>query len=1113
MLHIFSSNRQEALFAALATRIAEPASGNPLLPELIVAERGLDRWLWRQLAQEKKIAANLDMQLPAGFVWQTLRELFPDAPRQSPYDRGALAWRLMPLLDPVQLTDPVFDTLRHYLANDADQRKRFQLARRLADLFDQYLVYRHDMIFAWERDALVDAGPDEAWQAHLWRRVVAKAGGEHRARLLDRFFAAAQAGKVDGKKLPLRVSVFAVPAMPPAYVSVLAELGCHIDIDIYALNPSASFWGDAIRPRAQADAFARYGESVAMHVIHADGNYGNPLLANGGARIQQYFLDLADNDVCPTPELFVDPGDETLLARIQRDIFLNVVPEAATPDSIDDSVQAHGCYSLLREVEVLHDHLLDAFQQDPTLSPHDVLVLTPDVDLAAPYIDAVFGTARGSAREIPYAITDLARRAEHPLASAFRQLLTLPESRLTASEVLGLLETPAIARRFGRLAVAELDSLRRWIGEAGIRWGLDANDRAARGLPAETAHSWKFGLERLFLGLAMPDDDTLVAGRAPFADVEGSDGVVLGKLQTFVDKVASARQRLSRAQAADAWRALVGALLADFCEAADADEDRVIDTINDAAVEFLDELTLAGHSAEITPAVFRADFEARLAEPAARGGLLRGGVTFARLTPARSLPFRVICLIGMNHDRFPHTQAPATFDLVAAKPRRGDRSRRDDDRHLFLETLLSARDCLYISYTDRSLRDSSPQQPSVVVNELIDAICGRQPDPKIRAKVRAALVTQHPLQPFSARQYDGADERLFSYDPDWLPAATAAGGARAGRASFCPVPLALAEDTDGAAATNPASQPSTELRLADLHRCLKHPARWFLERRLGVVLRNDDADDLDADEPFALADDFAINEGWISAALDGCSAHEHFAQLAARGEMPQGAFARVDWDERVARFAPLVKRLEDDTRQYGALDIDIGLPDGRRLIGRLGAVSDATTSDPGSVATQRLVASADKPHARLMLDAWIDHLVLCSRHGDACQTRIETATDTTLLGKLPRDPLTLLAELAGLFDESTRRPLRLFPKAAWAYVSAKNPDSAMKAAATKWNGVFGSPSEPERKDRNFAVCFGHDEDALADEEFPALARVVFAPLHQSIIGSDSSASGGPGGDP
>ncbi len=1126
MLRIFSSNRQEALFAALAINIAEPASGNPLVAEVIVAERGMDRWLWQQLAQKENIAANLDMQLPAGFVWQALRAQFPAAPRQSPYESNALAWRLMSLLDPVRLVDPAFAALRHYLGNDlgnnvladdANQRKRFQLARRLAALFDQYLVYRHDMILAWEQGERPrqDASDDERWQALLWRQVVAQAGGEHRARLLDRFFAAAKNGKLDAKKLPARVSVFAVPALPPVYVAVLAALGAHTDIDLYALNPSAYFWGDALRPRARADAFARYGEVAALHLGYAgdgdtSGAAGNPLLANGGARIQQYFLDLADHDVQPTPELFLEPAGDTLLSRLQRDIFLNSAAPAATPAMIDASVQVHGAYSLLREIEVLHDRLLDAFQRDATLAPHDVLVLTPDIDLAAPYIDAVFGTARGTSRDIPYAITDLARRAGHPLAAAFQQLLLLPESRFTASDVLGLLETPAIARRFGRLSESDLEALRHWVRAAGVRWGLDAADRAARGLPAESAHSWQFGLERLFLGLAMNDSEALVAGRAPYADIEGSDGIALGKLQSFLDALAVARQRLSRAHDAAGWRALIAQLLSEFCAASNPDEDRVVDAIDTAACEFLDELTLAGYTGAIAPAVFRADFAARLGEPAARGGLLRGLVTFAQLTPARSLPFRIICLIGMSQDRFPRTQSPATFDLVAAAPRRGDRSRRDDDRHLFLETLLSARDCLYISYTDRSLRDSSPLQPSVVVSELIDTIIGPQPDPEMRQAVCAALITQHPLQPFSPRQYDGRDARLFSYDPDWLPAAVAAGGARQPQPAFCPAPLA-------AAAAEAAGAPShAQLRLTDLHRCLKHPARWFLERRLGVFLDADSGDEIADDEPFALDDSFAINEAWIAAARAGHSAEEQFTLLAARGELPQGAFARLDWDARVSRFAPLMQRLANDAHTYAPLDVDIVLPDGRRLTGRLGAVAGTR---------QRLISAADKPHARLLLDAWIDHLVLCATLGVgsdathaqpamAVETIIETATTTTRIGTPEHDPLALLAMLVALYDQSGTRPLRFFPKSAQAWASAKTPDAASKAARAKWFGTFDNQAESESRDRSFRVCFGHEDNALADADFAALATAIFAPLSACLIGVAGSTDedGAAGGD-
>lgn len=1074
MLNVFTGNRQEVLLQALARRLDTPAAGNLLTPELIVTERGMDRWLWQQLAAQHGIAANLDLQLPAGFIWKTLRAQFPAAPQQSPWERGALTWRLLAQLDPSQLADPEFATVRHYLQGDDDQRKRFQLAGRLADLFDQYLVYRHEMVLAWEQNRLTGAGADEPWQMKLWQRVVADAGNEHRARLLQRFFAAANDGRIDAAGLPARVSVFAVPALPPAYLQVLAALAAHTQIDIYALNPSAAFWGDALRTREQAAAFARYGDAAALHLAN-----GNPLLANGGGRIQQYFLDLEDYNVQPTPELFVEPDGDTLLARVQRDIFHNAEPAPTSPPDIDDSIQLHGCHSLLREIEVLHDRLLDRFQRDRSLAPHDVLVLTPDIGRAAPYIDAVFGSALGTAREIPYAMVDLPRATEQPLTAVLRSLLALPESRLTVNEVLGLLETPAVARRCGQLSTADLDTLRHRVQTAGIRWGLDANDRAARGLPADNRHSWQFGLERLFLGLAMDDAGQLVAGRAPVADIEGSDGIALGKLQSFVDRLAAARQRLARAQDAASWRALVAQLLTDFCAPEGADEERIVEAIDEAAREFLTETQLAGHTAPIPPAVFREDFLARLAQPAARGGLLRGALTFAQLTPARSMPYRIICLVGMNHDLFPRRQTETTFDLVAAAPQRGDRSRREDDRHLFLETLLSARETFYVSYSDRSLRDGAVQQPSVVVNELIDAVIGPQSDPRRREAVHDALLTQHPLQPFSPRQYDARDPRLFSYDPDWLPATRQLGVTRA-RNAFCA--QALPDNVPD------NSSDGGEIRLADLQRCLKHPVRWFLERRLGVYLTERD-DIPDDNEPFALAEDFAIDEDWLSSALAGRSADEHFALLAARGDLPQGAFARLDWQARVEKLSPLLERLRADADGWSPLDIDLPLADGRRLTGRLNQVRDRH---------MRLASSAGKPHARLLLQAWIDHLVLCAVRGADCETRIETVGERAILRAPPQAAGDLLADLVTLYDDAMRQPLRLFPKSAWDRARAKTPERGHDAAHARWHGNSFSTAEPESVDRNFRVCFGHEDDPLADAQFTALATRVFSPLKSAL---------------
>ena len=1129
MFRIFQSNRLEPLLDALLATLEAPATANPLQSEIVVCERGVDRWLMQALARRTGIACNLDTPPPATFIWQTLRKLFPGVPRQSPWEKSGLAWQLMGLLEGDMLAEPTFGPVREYLARDPDQRKRYQLAQRLAGLFDQYMVYRHRMVLAWETSQLTAGAADEAWQQRLWQAVANRVGAQHRARLLAQCLEAATRGALPRHELPPRVSVFGVPALPPAYVEVLAALGQSTQVDLYALNPCQHFWEDAKKLSALWEEAERYDQAAELLLQEA-----NPLLASGGARIQHYFAQLTQHDAGDTPDLFDPPSAGTLLGRIQLDVLDNrhgrdaleaPVIDPGSPlgrlqhavlagmasagvdwQATDASLQCHGCHSLQREVEVLHDRLLEAFQRDPTLQPADVLVLAPDIALAAPYVEAVFGAAEKTPRHIPWTLADVPRRGAHPLVGAFEQLLGLPESRLGASEVLGLLEVPAVARRHGRLGPDALARLRRWVEEAGIRWGLDAADRTATpgaGGMASEANTWRFGFDRLFIGLAVDDASTLVAGRAPYTDLEGSDALVLGRLRAFVDRLADWRRRLAHAQPADAWRENVRALCEDFFTAESAEEEQALDTLDDAARAFLDDTRLGNHLAAITPAVFRADFQRRLEEPGNRGGLLRGVVTFGRLAAARSLPYRMICLIGMNDERFPRHEAALSFDLARVRPQPGDRSRREDDRHLFLETLLSARDRLHVSYTDRSLRDNAPLQASVVVAELLDyatdVLVGRNADAALRERARAALVVQHPLQAFSPRQFRHQDPRIFSYDSDWLPAALARGTEPGLARALCaaPLPPQPAAARDG----------RREVELSDLLSCLRQPARWFLRKRLGVYFE-DDPQVLDDAEPFILPDDFDLEREWLEAALAGRADQAWRQLLEARGLLPLGAFGGLAFDERTTKFELLRARLAQDPRHqdYGPMDVRIELGPALYLSGRLPQVAGTA---------QRVVTANRQPYATLYLEAWIQHLALAAVGGGTVRTRLEAVEGGKVLDAVDLEPLPRLRDLVDLFDDAQRMPLRFFPKSAWEYVEAlvgrqAPEEDALGKAAERWRPDH-QPEQyvPEADHPAYRACFGHEADSLAHPDFARLATLILGPARRQLRETELRAGGKP----
>ncbi|OBS09188.1 exodeoxyribonuclease V subunit gamma [Acidihalobacter prosperus] len=1077
MFQIHHSNRAECLLDALA-EVCAAAPADPFAAETVVVQNpGMARWLALGLAECTGVAAHLDFPLLASFVWRVYAAEFDDLPEQSPLDREILLWRLMALL-PAQLADPAFAPLRHYLKPGADEPlRRYQLARRIADLFDQYLVFRAERVLAWED------GAENHWQARLWRTLCAGERPRHRARLHAEFVG--HAGTLRRGDLPARVSLFGLTAIPPAYVEVLRALAEVIDVHLFVLDPSVAYWGDIVDERTRA----RLAAGRARHARPGEAEHrevGNPLLASLGKQGRD-FIDLLHAGDDEHREHYAPPERLDLLGLLQLDMLLlqtrgegadEQPPVPLAPDDV--SLQVHSAHSPMREVQVLHDRLLGLFETLPGLTPRDVVVMAPDIDAYAPYVEAVFG-AVPSERRIPWSIADRRAAAESPLAGTLLALLGLPQSRFAVSEVLALLEDAAMMRRLG-LDEAGLDRVRRWVREANVRWGLDGAMRAALGLPAEEAASWAFGLRRLLLGYAMPADAAApVAGIAPYVDVEGGEARDLGQLADFVERLADWRERLARPRTVDGWAETLSALLDAFF-LPDEDGARLLQQVREALDALRRHAAAGGFAEAVELAVVRDHLRGRLEDASPGQAFLDGRVSFCNMVPMRSIPFRVVCLLGLNDGEYPRAQRPLSFDLMAESPRRGDRSRREDDRYLFLEALLSARDVFYASYVGRDVRSNARRVPSVLLGELLETIERGFRAPDGGRDVLARIVTEHPLQPFSPR-YFAADARPASYAAEWLR-----DPAHPGVGAFLDAPLPEAEGEEEA------------LDLGELADCLLHPARYLLERRLGVFLHASDARAEDA-EAFALdgLTAWQLKDRALALALEDGDAAVLESLALADGSLPSAGFGRLAFDDAVAGIPDFAETLRDHgaNAPRASLEVDLDLG-GCRLRGWLHGVG----------ADGLLAYRVGRLRARERLRLWLQHLALnaLAPEGVACGSVFLAEKDALRFGPLP-DAAGRLRELVALYREAWRAPLPFFPETSLAYaerVLRKGEDegAAFETARKVWEGNAWSGSGGERDDAYNALAF-RGREAL-DARFAELALAVYGPMIDAEIEGDGA---------
>ncbi|MCP5157851.1 MAG: exodeoxyribonuclease V subunit gamma [Gammaproteobacteria bacterium] len=1071
MFHTHQGNHLEILADRLAELLRQPLH-SPLAREIIVTQsNGMARWLSLRLANRLGVCANVAFQFPATFLWEISRAVLRWLPSTSTFDRMVLNWRIMTLLQDVE-EGACFAPVRAWLGAGDDDFRRYELACRIADCFDQYLIYRPDWIRQWEE------GREEHWQAELWRRL-ARGGEAHRTRVQDQLRTALRQGQVDLRRLPERVAIIGVSALPPLYLDLLAELARSIEVHLFLLNPCREYWGDI---RAERD-LARLGEDIDPETEYL--TVGNPLLASLGKQGRD-FIDLLPGYPHIESEHFVEPEGDGVLQRLQADILHlrdrgteEYRPLRLCPD--DDSLQIHVCHGPMREVEVLHDRLLALFEAHRDLRPSDVIVMAPDIARYGPLIEAVFDAAPRE-RRIPFSVADQGLPVENPLVEVFFTLLDLSGERFDAAQVLSLLEPLAVQRRFG-LNEDDLEHIRNWVRGVGIRWGIDAETKDAWKLPVTAEHTWRAGLDRLWLGYALPGQGRdLYAGILPYDEIEGSEAQALGGLHRFLEALFELHDWLREHRPPTDWIIALRALLERFFEPREREENEL--QLVRAALDTLGEQTeLARLTEPISLAVVKSALRDLLTTPESGAGrFLSGGVTCCAMVPMRSIPFAVVCLIGMHDDAYPRPQQPIGFDLIARRFRRGDRSRRQDDRYLFLETLLSARRCLYLSYVGQSIRDNAVLPPSVLVSELLDVVDrGFQTiDDGGRASVQ--LTIRHPLQAFSRRYFTG-DQRLFSYAQEWVEASR-----QAGRGERDAAPLLTSE----------LSEPEPALRwvtLETLVQFFKNPARWLLRERLGIrVDAREEA--LETREPFVLdgLENYRLLGQMLELHREGRSVAEVETIMRASAALPHGQVGECVFagaSERVLRFAGRLGRVLP-RRDMEPLELNLTLG-AFHLTGRL----------PGMTATGWVGYRLAKVKAGDYLNLWLHHLALnaAAPEGIAQQSHW-IAEDQDILLHPVEAAETSLRRLLDLYWQGSRRLLPFFPKSALTYVERlrkdKEPDpgKALWAARRTWEGDERRTGSAEREDAYYQLAFG-ETDPL-DSEFIALAIAVFGALFDAI---------------
>jgi exodeoxyribonuclease V gamma subunit len=1128
----FHSNRSEDLAQVMVSWIQRHPLG-PLEEDIILVQsNGMAEWVKMELARMGGVCAATRVELPSRFLWRTYRQVLgrQAVPADSPLDKIPMIWRLMQLL-PTLLAEPDFAPVAGFLRADEPDRL-LQLATQLADLFDQYQNYRADWLDAWAQghDHLIRANstvmalpPEQRWQPQLWRAVLDTLNAQQQAnirpQLHQRVLARLGSGEPLASAVARRVIVFGMSQIPWTTLQALAALASHSQVMLAIPNPCRYYWGDIMDGRELLNAQRkrqpmRGGRDLSVLPLDEMHAHAHPLLASWGRQGRDFIrqLDVFD-DAEQSKRQFdlarIDLFDETeeseqttWLCQVQNRIR-DLTPLHEHPTTqlapTDDSIVFHSAHSMVRELEILHDqllHLLAQPEQGKALNPRDVIVMVPDIEPMAPAIRAVFGQyKRQDQRFIPFDIADMSAKASSPVIGAVQWLLNLPHQRCRMSELVDLMEVTAVATRFG-IEAESLPKLTQWMTGAGIRWGLNEDHRSQLGLAAcgEQNSAW-FGLRRMLLGYAsgaVPAETPWVGLRTlePYAEVGGLEAALAGSLahllQALIDWWSLANMPATPATWAARGRNLLSAVL----KANSETDKQALQALEDGLVAWQMACEQANFEDEVPLTVARAAWLEAMQVPTLNQRFRAGGVTFCTLMPMRAIPFEVVCLLGMNDGDYPRRGMRSDFDLMGltGTSRPGDRSRREDDRQLMLEALLSARRQLYVSWCGRSVRDNSEQPPSVLVSQLRDYL-----EAGWGADAVAVRTTQHPLQPFSRRYFE-LGSPLLTHALEWRQAHEAQGTATmAPLSAFTPTP-------------------GVPLTLNQLTQFLRKPVQAFFRHRLLVNFTQDQDDNADL-ECFQVEglDEYKLVQGLLAKAtaeIGGAQQQRQLSralqQLQAAGDLPMRGFGEIKhdalqtvvgtmleaWHEAQARFPRPAERhsmrlqegdvvLEDwiDNLQLGEplADPQAGAPPGQALAW--------LQLEPG-----KLLSQGSKPTARRdkLLGPWVRSLAVAASGVQATGILIGRDAVVEISPLSQPQAIETLRRLLKLWLQGMQAPLPLPPQTALAWLAGKG---GAQAAYEGGHTTAGEVTEP-----CMARMFPDFESLSADGSFEALTQQVYAPL-------------------
>ena len=745
---------------------------------VVVPTIGVRSWLTPLLAttlgatdgRNDGIFANVNVQY-VGYLQRMLRQAA--GLTSDPWERNRVN------LATLQALDGFSETAR--LENKYNGR--LNAARILAERFDRYATRRPELIRSWHRGvaALGDLSVEKYhWQFKLWERVRDIVGAAPwpviNAELCDRLRAGE---KIPG--IPDRLMIAGFESISPSNMEVIDALSNVIDVEIIFVHQSPYLrekWNEmasgVVPNKAELPVPTNFSplsaSSLRLPPSWMQSSFDLELLLAAYGVRGEYATTSAKSD-------------SSLLLQVLKRGISGAPIDVSTERPIDLSVQIHRAHNLARQVEVLHDALLHAFSADKKLQPHDVVVLCADIQSAAPILEAVFDktvvSKTGRNFKLPLVVADRTLKEINDGADLASNLLNLVTSRFDIESFMLVATSPIVMKNFA-VSASDAAVWGRHLENSRLRWGLDAEHREEHGLvaPELNAHGWLDAIERSLLGTVMKVESeapVMAGGVRPIPFVESSD---TGALVTLVGvlSVVAQFEHLSRVnRSVEEWCVEIEKTLNALCGESCAEIDEVLNVLNafQRASQSLDKQNSSAIQT-VSFAEFAEYVTGELTASSGRLPLRSGSITATSFVPLRTVPFKVVCVVGFDDGTLPMGE-PEGDDLIAATPMLGDGDPKIESRRVFLDALMSAEQRFIVTCTGRSIKNNKQVPLITPLSEFLDFCRACGVDVPEDADKLSAIEYSHPRHLGSPENFQASDgpvpKQIWSHDNAALLAA------------------------------------------------------------------------------------------------------------------------------------------------------------------------------------------------------------------------------------------------------------------------------------------------------------------------------------------------------